>query len=250
VVAIEEAAGMILEVDRVTKRFNGVDAVKGVSFAVPEGTIFGLMGANGAGKTTIFSMIAGHERPTSGEIRFQGRPIQGLRPWRISRLGIARTFQIVRPFPALTGRENVALAALYGAGRETSPAQARRTADKILDEVGLAALADKEARHLTLASRKRLEIARALGARPKLLLLDEVLAGLTPTEVEAAVELLLQVQRQYQLTIIMVEHVLRALMNLCTQIVVLHHGEKIAEGTPQAVSADPLVVEAYFGGAR
>jgi branched-chain amino acid transport system ATP-binding protein len=241
---------MILEVDRVTKRFNGVDAVKGVSFAVPEGTIFGLMGANGAGKTTIFSMIAGHERPTSGEIRFQGRPIQGLRPWRISRLGIARTFQIVRPFPALTGRENVALAALYGAGREASPARARRTADKILDEVGLAALADKEARHLTLASRKRLEIARALGARPKLLLLDEVLAGLTPTEVEAAVELLLQVQRQHQLTIIMVEHVLRALMNLCTQIVVLHHGEKIAEGTPQAVSADPLVVEAYFGGAR
>jgi branched-chain amino acid transport system ATP-binding protein len=239
--------GMILEVDRVTKRFSGVDAVRGVSFSVPEGVIFGLMGANGAGKTTIFSMIAGNLQPSSGNIRFRGSPIQGLRPWQISRLGIARTFQIVRPFPALTSRENVALAVLYGAGLETSPARARLIANKILDDVGLTALADREARHLTIASRKRLEIARALGARPKVLLLDEVLAGLTPTEVEAAVELLRHIHGHYQLTIVMVEHVLRALMQLCTEIVVLHHGEKIAEGTPQAVSSDPLVVKAYFG---
>jgi branched-chain amino acid transport system ATP-binding protein len=239
----------ILEIDHVTKRFNGVHAVRGVSFAVPEGSIFGLMGANGAGKTTLFSMIAGNERPTSGQIRFRGGPIHGLRPWRINRLGIARTFQIVRPFPALTGRENVALAVLYGAAQETSPARAGQIAERILDEVGLTALADKEARHLTLVSRKRLEIARALGSGPKLLLLDEVLAGLTPTEVEAAIELLQHVHRKYQLTIIMVEHVLRALMRLCTQVVVLHHGEKIAEGNPQAVSADPEVVKAYFGAA-
>jgi branched-chain amino acid transport system ATP-binding protein len=241
---------MILEIDHVTKRFNGVAAVRDVSFSVPEGAIFGLMGANGAGKTTIFSMIAGNERPTSGQIRFGGVPIQGLRPWRINRLGIARTFQIVRPFPALSGRENVVLAVLYGGAQEMSPARAAHIADGILNEVGLRALADREARHLTLVSRKRLEIARALGSRPKLLLLDEVLAGLTPTEVEAAVELLRQLHQRYQLTIIMVEHVLRALMRLCTQIVVLHHGEKIAEGSPQTVSSDPGVVEAYFGAAQ
>jgi branched-chain amino acid transport system ATP-binding protein len=214
---------------------------------VPQGAIFGLMGANGAGKTTIFSMIAGNEKPSSGSIRFDGKPIKGLRPWRISQLGIGRTFQIVRPFPGITVRNNVALAVLYGAGREASLAVARRDADAILDEVGLSALADLEARRLTLAARKRLEIARALGAKPKLLLLDEVLAGLTPTEVQAAVELLRQVHRRYSLTIIMVEHVLRALMQLCTKIVVLHHGEKIAEGPPDAVSADPAVVQAYFG---
>jgi branched-chain amino acid transport system ATP-binding protein len=238
---------MILEVDGVTKRFRGLAAVRGVSFAVAEGAIFGLMGANGAGKTTIFSMIAGNERPTAGSIRFGGRPIEGLRPWRISQLGIARTFQIVRPFPGISVRDNVALAVLYGARREASPEVARREADGILDEVGLSAQANSEARQLTLAARKRLEIARALGTKPKLLLLDEVLAGLTPTEVQAAVELLRHVHRRYSLTIIMVEHVLRALMQLCTKIVVLHHGEKIAEGSPDAVSADPAVVQAYFG---
>jgi branched-chain amino acid transport system ATP-binding protein len=239
---------MILEVDSVTKRFRGLAAVKDVSFAVAQCSIFGLMGANGAGKTTIFSMIAGNERPSSGAIRFNGRPIQGLRPWRISQLGIARTFQIVRPFPGITVRENVTLAALYGAGGEASPTVARRLADDILEEVGLAAQSSTEARQLTLAARKRLEIARALGAKPKLLLLDEVLAGLTPTEVSSAVELLRHVHRRYSLTIVMVEHVLRALMQLCTKIVVLHHGEKIAEGAPDAVSADPVVVQAYFGG--
>ena len=145
---------------------------------------------------------------------------------------------------------NVVLAILYGATRETSLVRAARTADKILDEVGLTALANHEARHLTLINRKWLEIARALGGGPKLLLLDEVLAGLTPTEVEAAIGLLQQIQQQYQLTIIMVEHVLRALMRLCMRIVVLHHGEKIAEGSPQIVSADPQVVEAYFGAAQ
>ena len=238
---------MILELDRISKRFRGVNAVKEVSFSVPEGAIFGLMGANGAGKTTIFSMIAGNEQPSSGAIRFQGSPIQGLRPWRISRLGIARTFQIVRPFPALTSRENVALAVLYGAGQERSSTRATEVADQILEEVGLKSFADREARHLTLAGRKRLEIARALGAHPKLLLLDEVLAGLTPTEVEAAVDLLQHVHQRYRLTIVMVEHVLRALMQLCTTIVVVHHGEKIAEGSPQAVSADPLVMTAYLG---
>jgi branched-chain amino acid transport system ATP-binding protein len=238
---------MILEVDGVTKRFRGLAAVRDVSFAVGEGSIFGLMGANGAGKTTIFSMIAGNERPTAGSIRFGGRPIEGLRPWRISQLGIARTFQIVRPFPGISVRDNVALGVLYGARREASPEVARREADGILDEVGLSAQADLEARRLTLAARKRLEIARALGTKPKLLLLDEVLAGLTPTEVQAAVELLRHVHRRYSLTIIMVEHVLRALMQLCTKVVVLHHGEKIAEGSPDAVSADPAVVQAYFG---
>jgi len=240
----------LLSLDRVGKRFGGVVAVDGLSFAVEAGAILGLMGANGAGKTTAFGLIAGNLRPTSGAIRLDGQRIDGLRPHRISRLGIARTFQIVRPFPALSVLDNVATAALYGSGREASQDRARAKARDILAEVGLAERAADPAEALTLAGRKRLEVARALATEPRLLLLDEVMAGLTATEVAEALAMIQRVQAARRLTIIIIEHVMRVLMRLCDRIVVLHHGEKIAEGPPDAVANDPVVIDAYFGAKR
>jgi len=241
---------MLLSLDRVGKRFGGVVAVDDLSFAVEAGAILGLMGANGAGKTTAFGLIAGNLRPTSGAIRLDGQRIDGLRPHRISRLGIARTFQIVRPFPALSVLDNVATAALYGSGREASQDRARAKARDILAEVGLAERAADPAEALTLAGRKRLEVARALATEPRLLLLDEVMAGLTATEVAEALAMIQRVQAARRLTIIIIEHVMRVLMRLCDRIVVLHHGEKIAEGPPDAVANDPVVIDAYFGAKR
>ena len=240
----------LLSLDRVGKRFGGVVAVDDLSFAVEAGAILGLMGANGAGKTTAFGLIAGNLRPTSGAIRLDGQRIDGLRPHRISRLGIARTFQIVRPFPALSVLDNVATAALYGSGREASQDRARARARDILAEVGLAERAADPAEALTLAGRKRLEVARALATEPRLLLLDEVMAGLTATEVAEALAMIQRVQAARRLTIIIIEHVMRVLMRLCDRIVVLHHGEKIAEGPPDAVASDPVVIDAYFGAKR
>ena len=240
----------LLRLEGVGKRFGGVVAVNELSFAVEEGAILGLMGANGAGKTTAFGLIAGNLRPSSGTIQLDGRRIDGLRPNHVSRLGIARTFQIVRPFPALTVLDNVATASLYGAGRERSPARARTIAHDILAEVGLADRAAASADALTLSGRKRLEVARALATMPRLLLLDEVMAGLTATEVAEALAMLQRVQRGRRLTIIIIEHVMKVLMRLCDRIVVLHHGEKIAEGPPDAVANDPAVIDAYFGSRR
>jgi branched-chain amino acid transport system ATP-binding protein len=192
-------------------------------------------------------MIGGGVKPSAGTIRFAGRRIDGIGAWRASRSGIARTYQIVRPFPALTLRENVALGILFGSGREASMDLAAARADEILKEVGLHGQAASLARTLTLGGRKRLEIARALGANPKLLLLDEVLAGLTPTEIEASIRLIKDLHARYRLTIVMVEHVMQALMRLCSRIVVLDHGQKIAEGTPAEIAASPAVIEAYLG---
>jgi len=240
----------LLRLDRVGKRFGGVVAVDDLSFAVEEGAILGLMGANGAGKTTAFGLIAGNLRPSSGAIHLDGQRIDGLRPHRVSRLGVARTFQIVRPFPALSVLDNVATAALYGSGRERSQAGARAVAHDILAEVGLDDRAAEPAEALTLAGRKRLEIARALATAPRLLLLDEVMAGLTATEIAEALAMLQRVQATRRLTIIIIEHVMRVLMRLCDRIVVLHHGEKIAEGAPEAIARDPLVIDAYFGSRR
>jgi branched-chain amino acid transport system ATP-binding protein len=237
----------LLQVASIVKSFSGVTALSDVSFSVGEGEIVGIMGANGAGKTTLFSIIAGNLRPNSGTVTFDSHRIDGLRPDRISRRGIARTFQIVRPFGSMTVLENVALGALYGRRRERSATAAEAKAKKILERLGLADRAGLLARHLTLAGRKRLEIARSLATEPRLLMLDEVLAGLTPTEVTAATEIIREFHRSDGITILMIEHVTRALMALCQRIVVLHHGQKIAEGTPGEVARDPRTLSAYLG---
>ena len=238
----------LLRLTGVSRRFGGVVAVDDVDLAVEAGEIVGLMGANGAGKTTLFSMIAGNLRPSAGEIVFDDRRIDRLRPDRICRLGVARAFQIVRPFAGLTVVENVAIGGLFGSGRERSMVRAEDAARRVLDEVGLGARADDPASTLTLAGRKRLEIARALAARPRLLLLDEVMAGLTPVEVAEALDTIRRLHRLHDLTIIVIEHVMRALMQLSERLVVLHHGAKIAEGRPDEIASDAGVIEAYLGG--
>jgi branched-chain amino acid transport system ATP-binding protein len=232
----------------VTKYFGGLRALGGVSFDVAAGEIIGIIGANGAGKTTLFSLVAGHERPTGGKILFDGRSLAGLRPHQVCRLGIARTFQIVRPFGGLTVADNVATAAMFGAGRANRAAAAGRARD-VLALVGLAERRGDLAETLTLSGQKRLELARAVATGGRLLLLDEVMAGLTPTEVVAMLDVVRRLHREYRLTILIIEHVMRALMQLAERIIVLHHGELIAEGTPAAINADPHVHACYFGGA-
>jgi len=237
----------LLNVDGVIRRFRGIVALDDVSFSVEEGQIAGIMGANGAGKTTLFSIIAGNLRPNAGRIIFSGRRIDGLRPEKVSRGGIARTFQIVRPFGNMTVLENVTLGVLYGRRRERSVAAAEARARDILEQTGLADRAQHVASQLTLAGRKRLEIARGLATEPRLLMLDEVLAGLTPAEITDAIDLIRTLHRQGNLTILMIEHVTRALMALCQRIVVLHHGKKLFEGSPEDVVRDPKTVSAYLG---
>jgi branched-chain amino acid transport system ATP-binding protein len=240
----------LLAIEGVVRRFRGVVALDDVSFTVNEGEIAGIMGANGAGKTTLFSIIAGNLRPHAGQIIFAGQRIDGLRPDQVSRSGIARTFQIVRPFGNLTVLENVTLGVLYGRRRERSVASAEMRARKILEQMGLADRARRLARELTLAGRKRLEIARGLATEPRLLMLDEVLAGLTPAEVTDGIGLIRTLHQRDDLTIVMIEHVTRALMALCHRIVVLHHGKKIVEGSPEVVVRDPQTVSAYLGATK
>ncbi|MGQ9370496.1 ABC transporter ATP-binding protein [Azospirillum sp. ST 5-10] len=234
----------LLEVDGLSKRFRGLKAVADVAFAVPEGSIVALIGPNGAGKTTTFNLIAGLYPPDAGTVRLQGRAITGLKPHRVCAAGIGRTFQIVKPFANLSVEENVVVGAL---ARERSVERARREAHEVLGLLGLADQAARPARSLTLPDRKRLEVARALATKPRLLLLDEVLAGLRPTEVDRMVEVLRGLNRGQGLTILMIEHVMRAVMALSDRVVVLDHGEKIAEGTPAEVVADRRVIQSYLG---
>jgi branched-chain amino acid transport system ATP-binding protein len=234
----------LLDVRGLSKNFRGLRAVHGVSFAVEAGGIVGLIGPNGAGKTTIFNMIAGVFRPDAGEVRLEGRPITGLRPDRVCHAGIGRTFQLVRPFKGLTVEENVVIGALHAAG---GVAAARARALDILDGLGLADKRRQKADALTLPDRKRLEVARALATGPKLLLLDEVMAGLRPTETDRMVAFFRDLNRQRGLTILLIEHVMRAVMALSRHVVVVHHGEKIAEGAPDEVVRDPRVLECYLG---
>ena len=232
-----------LEVRGVSKSFRGLRAVREASFEIPEGSIDALIGPNGAGKTTIFNMVAGVYAPDAGEILFAGKPIHGLRPDEICVAGIGRTFQIVKPFAGLTVLDNVMVGALL---RSASSHDARQLAAGIVDKLGLGAKRDLPASSLTLPDRKRLEVARALATKPKLLLLDEVMAGLRPTECDQMVEVFRELNRDGT-TILLIEHVMRAVMALARHIGVLHHGEVIARGTPEQVVRDPAVLECYLG---
>ena len=233
----------MLTVNGISKSFRGLRAVSDASFEIPEGSLNALIGPNGAGKTTIFNMVAGVFPPASGSLVFLGKPIHGLRPDQVCAAGIGRTFQIVKPFAGLTVLENVMVGAFL---RETSATGARRAASEILERLQLAPKRDLPASSLTLPDRKRLEVARALATRPKLLLLDEVMAGLRPTECDLMVEVFRGLNRE-GLTILLIEHVMRAVMALAQHIGVLHHGEVIARGTPQEIVRNPRVLESYLG---
>jgi branched-chain amino acid transport system ATP-binding protein len=234
----------VLDVKGLSKSFRGLRAVHDASFAAPAGSITGLIGPNGAGKTTCFNMIAGVMRPDAGEVRFAGQRIDGWRADRVCAAGIGRTFQIVKPFAGLTVLDNVVVGALL---RERAVPAAKSYATGILEKLGLGAKAGALASSLTLPDRKRLEVARALATRPKLLLLDEVMAGLRPTECDQIVAVFRELNRAEGLTILLIEHVMRAVMALAQRIVVLHHGEVIAHGAPDDVVRDPAVLESYLG---
>ncbi len=236
---------VILDIQDVSKRFGGLLALDRVSFGIEKGEILGLIGPNGAGKTTLFNAINGVYPPTEGHVIFQGQDVTGLPSFKLARMGMARTHQVVRPLSELSVRENVTVGACFG--RENlSLDQAGRVADEVLAFVGLAERREMLAGKLNVAQKKRLELARALAARPTLLLLDEVLAGLNPHEVAGMLDVIRQIREQ-GVTIIMIEHLMHAVMNVSDRVVVLNYGAKIAEGTPTAVSNNQQVIEAYLG---
>jgi branched-chain amino acid transport system ATP-binding protein len=236
-------ADALLRVESISKRFGGLLAVDNASFTAMPGAITALIGPNGAGKTTLFSIIAGFQRPSQGRIFYDGADITGEPPHKLARRGIARTFQIVQPFVGLTVRENIAIGAHLSRPRRVD---ALAAAGGVAESVGLAAQLDKPAANLTVAGRKRLELARALAVAPRLLLLDEVLAGLNPSEVRDMVPVIRAIAER-SVTIVMIEHVMQAVMQLATQVFVLSEGRIIAIGSPQAVAGDPRVIEAYLG---
>ncbi|WP_226572994.1 ABC transporter ATP-binding protein [Acuticoccus sediminis] len=234
----------MLKVDGLTKRFSGLVAVNNVSLEVPQGAIAGLIGPNGAGKTTLFAMIAGFLPPTEGRVVYEGEDITREKPHVRARRGLARTFQIVKPFAGLSVRENIAVGAyLHTRHRREAMAKAQDVAMR----VGLGSQLDRPASGLTVAGRKRLELARALATTPRLLLLDEVLAGLNPSEIRDILPIVRAIRDQDGVTILMIEHIMQAVMDLCEHVTVINQGTVIASGTPQQVCVDPTVIEAYLG---
>jgi branched-chain amino acid transport system ATP-binding protein len=234
----------LLTIDAISKRFRGLLAVDKVSFRVEPGGIFAVIGPNGAGKTTLFNMIAGEFAPDEGAIAFAGERIDGLAPDAICRRGIGRTFQLVRPFPALSVEDNVVIGAML---HRRDLGAARRRVDEVLRRLDLFGKRQQPASALTLPDRKRLEVARALATDPKVLLLDEVMAGLRPAETDRMVSILRELNRETGLTILLIEHVMRAVMVLAARVLVLHHGAAIAEGAPAEVVREPAVVQSYLG---
>jgi branched-chain amino acid transport system ATP-binding protein len=238
---------VLLQVDNVTKSFGGVLAVKGLSFTIDKGEILGLIGPNGAGKTTAFNLIAGLYKPDSGTITFDGEKVSGRKPHQVTKAGISRTFQIVKPFSRMSVIENVAVGALFGREQTLSVSHARRQAVEILTYVGLGEKREVPAAALSLAEQRRLELGRALAAKPKLLMLDEVMAGLNHSEISATLDLLRKLHSDKGLTLLVIEHVMRAMMQISDKIVVLNHGEKLAEGIPSDVVSNKEVVAAFMG---
>jgi branched-chain amino acid transport system ATP-binding protein len=236
----------ILEGEKVTKFFGGLAAVYDVDFNINEGEIVGLIGPNGAGKTTLFNLISGSLSTTAGEIRYQGKPITNLKPHQICKLGIARTFQSVKLFGSISVSDHVFLGSICGTASGTKAVDAQRKATTLLELAGLSARKSELAKNLPLAEQKRLEVARALATEPRVLLLDEVMAGLTATEVNAFTTLIHQI-RSGGTTILLVEHVMQAIMAICDRIIVLHHGVKLAEGLPQEIAKNQKVIEVYLG---
>jgi branched-chain amino acid transport system ATP-binding protein len=236
----------ILEGEGVTKYFGGLAAVSNVDFHVEQGEILGLIGPNGAGKTTLFNLISAALTPKAGAIRFKGVDITGLKPDKICRMGVARTFQAVKVFTTMSVLDNVVLGSFFGRAAHISSADAGKEARELLEFVGLSGKEEALAKDLTLANQKRLEVAGALATKPELLLLDEMMAGLNPTEVAHAMELVINI-RNKGITVIMIEHVMKAIMSVCERIMVLHHGQKIAEGTPKEIAASQKVIKVYLG---
>jgi branched-chain amino acid transport system ATP-binding protein len=237
---------MLFEAEKLTKSFGGLMAIRELDISLEEGEIMGLIGPNGSGKTTLFDLITGFLKPDKGKLRFKGQLINGLKPHKVCETGITRTFQLVKPFPEMTVAKNIMVGRIYGRRPAQSLLQAGIESREILKFVGLGDKSDIIAGTLTLPDRKRLELARALATKPDLLLLDEIMAGLNPVEVESAIRLVKNI-RGLGITVIMVEHIIRAVLDISDKIVVINFGEKIAEGKPQEIVKNPKVVEAYFG---
>jgi branched-chain amino acid transport system ATP-binding protein len=233
----------LLKLEKLNKKFGGLVVTKDITINVEDGQIFGIIGPNGAGKSTLFNQISGYIRPDSGTITFQGKDITGLPPYRLCKRGIGRTFQIVKPFPSRTVLDNVAVGAF---ARTSNRHEALAIAEKIVHQLGLGGRIEVLAKNLTIVDRKRLELAKALATQPKLMLLDEILAGLTPSEVDEAIGMIRNI-RDSGVTIVMIEHVMRAVMALCEHVLVINYGQRIADGTPAQVIKHPEVISAYLG---